>query len=244
MKKFLFDTIDFDAPEVSPEELGPSFNQDDMETARKDALAMGDARGYARGRSEAEVAAQEAVEEKLRLLLESLSIGIGRLAAAEDRREMEKCIDAARLALHVVHKLMPQLAATHGLPEVERVISAAIDARREEPRLAVTVPTALLAPLRERVDLMAQERGFAGKVILLADDAMAPSDCRVEWADGGTERILSRLMMHIEGEFSRALSGMQSAAEPLPAQGHDTEHQPETGTEPATDTTDHSQENA
>lgn len=237
MKKFLFDTIDFDAPEVV--ETAPAFSEHDVEQARTDALSMGDARGYARGRAEAEREAQEAVDEKLRILLESVTIAIGRLTTAEDRREMEKCIDAARLALHVVHKLMPQLAASHGLPEIERVISAAIDARREEPRLAVTVATALLEPLKARVDILAQDRGFAGKIILLADDAMPAGDCRVEWADGGSERTLSRLMMQIEGEFSRALSGMQSSVEPPPPH-----HDHETAeTEEKTETATHAQEN-
>lgn len=211
MKKFLFDNIDFDAPVV--EDIAPTYSIADLENARTDALTLGDARGYARGKAEAEQAAQDAVDEKLRILLEGMSISLGRLTVAEDRREMEKCIDAARMALHVVHKLMPNLASTHGLPEVERIITAAIDGRRDEPRLAVTVATALLEPLKERIDLLAQDRGYAGKIILIADDAMAIGDCRVEWADGGSERMLARLLMQIESEFSRALMGMQSSNE-------------------------------
>ncbi len=238
MKKFLFDTIDFDAPVVV--DTAPTFSETDLEQARADALSLGDARGYARGRTEAERAAQEAVDEKLRILLEGISIALGRLSAGEDRREMEKCIDAARLALHVVHKLMPQLATSHGLPEVERVIAAAMDARREEPRLAVTVATDMLEPLKARIDNLAADRGFAGKIIILTDDAMPLGDCRVEWADGGSERILSRLMMQIEGEFSRALMGMQSSNDLVPG-AHSLPAEPQ---QEETAHTHHPQENA
>ncbi len=213
MKKFLFDTIDFDEPEAV--DTAPTFSEEQVTLARDEGLKQGHAKGYAEGHEAAARAAHEAVEEKLRVLLDSVTLSLGQLTANEERREMEKCIDAARMALHIVHKLMPQLAASHGLPEVERIIASAVDARRDEPRIAVTVPTALLEPLKGRIDQMAQDRGFAGKLIVIADDAMAPSDCRIEWADGGSERLLGRLMLQIEGEFSRAIAGMQGALEPV-----------------------------
>lgn len=212
MKKFLFDTIDFD--EVDAAAVTATFNETQLTLAREESLKLGHARGYAQGHAEATRAAEEATEEKLRALLDGASLALGQLVANEERREMEKCIDAARMALHMAHKLMPQLTLHHGLPEIERVIASAVDARRDEPRIAVTVPTALLDPLKSRIDQMAQDRGFAGKLILIADDTLAASDCRVEWADGGSERLLGRLMMQIEGEFSRAIAGMQGALEP------------------------------
>lgn len=212
MKKFLFDTIDFDEPEAV--DTTPTFSEEQVTLARDEGLKQGHAKGYAEGYEAAARAAHEAVEEKLRALLDGVTLSLGQLTANEERREMEKCIDAARMALHIVHKLMPQLTASHGLPEVERIIASAVDARRDEPRIAVTVPTALLEPLKGRIDQLAQDRGFAGKLIVIADDAMAPSDCRIEWADGGSERLLGRLMLQIEGEFSRAIAGMQGALEP------------------------------
>ncbi len=214
MKKFLFDTIDFDEPEVV--DTAPTYSEEQVMLAREEGLRQGQAKGYAEGHAQAAQAAHDAVEEKLRVLLDAITLSLGQLTSNEDRRVMEICIDAARMALHIVHKLMPQLTMQHGLPEIERVIAAAVDARREEPRIAVTVPTALLEPLKGRIDQLAQDRGFAGKLILVADDAMALSDCRIEWADGGSERLVGRLMMQIENEFSRAIAGMQGALEPAP----------------------------
>lgn len=225
MKKFLFDTHDFDAPEVVEDlPVVPTFSEAELEQARRDAEAL----GRAAGRAEAAAEALQAQEEKIRILLDGVTIALGRLAAGEDRRETEKCVDAARIALRVIHKMMPQLAATHGLPEVERIIAAAIEARREEPRIAITVATALLEPLKARIDAVAQGRGFTNKIIILADDTLGPSDCRVEWADGGSERLVSRLLMQIEGEFSRTIAGLQGVLDK-----HDEAAAPQT----ATDTT-------
>lgn len=221
MKKFLFDTIDFDEPEVV--DNAPTFSEEQVALAREEGYKQGYAKGHSEGHDVAARAAYDAVEEKLRVLLDGITLSLGQLTSGEDRREMEKCIDAARIALHIVHKLMPQLAAQHGLPEIERVISSAIDARRDEPRIAITVTTALLEPLRARIDQLARDRGFNGKLIVIADDSMAPSDCRVEWADGGSERIASRLMMQIENEFSRAIAGMQGALEPTAHHDNETD---------------------
>ena len=218
MKKFLFDTIDFDEPEVV--DTAPTFSEEQVTLAREEGLRQGQAKGYAEGHAQAAQAAHDAVEEKLRVLLDGVTLALGQLVANEERREMEKCIDAARMSLHMMHKLMPQLAMHHGLPEIERVIAAAVDARRDEPRIAVTVATAQLEPLKGRIEQLAQDRGFAGKLILMADDAMSLSDCRIEWADGGGERLVGRLMMQIENEFSRAIAGMQGALEPAPHHEH------------------------
>lgn len=208
MKRFLFDTVDFDEAENMADT--PVFSAAAVDAARDE----GRKDGYAQGHAEAMKAAREALDEKLRLVLETLAIGLGQLTVNEERRETEKCIDAARLALHMTHKLMPQLAQNHGLPEIERIIASAIEARRDEPRIAITVPTALLAPLSERIDQIARDRGFAGKLIVIASDTHGPSDCRVEWADGGNERLVSRLIVQLENEFSRAIAGMQGLLAP------------------------------
>ncbi|HEX2752598.1 MAG TPA: flagellar assembly protein FliH, partial [Alphaproteobacteria bacterium] len=94
--------------------------------------------------------------------------------------------------------------------EIERVIIENLEVRKDEPRIAVMVPTEHLEILKARVDDMALQRGFAGKLILIADDAMGPSDCRVEWADGGAERLYASLFAQIEGEFAKTFAAMRT----------------------------------
>lgn len=208
MKKFLFDTHDFDEQEAVDD--GLKFTEEDVIRARE----AGHAAGMTEGQAEAARAAREAQEEKIGQLLEKAGGILEKLAADESRRETEKCIDTARMALHVVQKMMPALAEKNALPEIERIIAAAIEARRDEPRLAVTVPTALLENLRARIDALAAERGFAGSLILIADDGLGPSDCRIEWADGGSERLLDRLTHHIASEFAKTVGGLESLLPP------------------------------
>ncbi len=201
MKKFLFDTHDFD--KTKPEtEAQPVYSEEQMTLARQ--------QGVTQGRQEGLHEARQAQEEQIVKALQEISTRVEKLAAAEDRREAEKTIDAATLAMRIAHKLLPQFARTCALEEIQSVILAAIEQRRDEPRIAVTVPTAHLTALKEKIDAMALEKGYAGKIILLADDAIAETDCRVEWSDGGAERIYERLYMQIETEFTKAIAGIKS----------------------------------
>ena len=45
----------------------------------------------------------------------------------------------------------------------------------------------------------------------MSDDNLAATDVRVEWADGGAERLYERLFSQVEGEFAKAIAGMQAA---------------------------------
>jgi flagellar assembly protein FliH len=105
---------------------------------------------------------------------------------------------------------MPELMRKFALEEIERVITESLEIRREEPRIAVTVPTMYLDTLKSRIDNLALEKGFSGKMILISDDHLAPSDCRVEWADGGAERLYERLSSQVEAEFAKAIAGLNT----------------------------------
>ncbi len=54
--------------------------------------------------------------------------------------------------------------------------------------MVVRVNDALYAEARERLEEIAQARGFGGKLVVLAEPGIAPGDCRIEWADGGIVR--------------------------------------------------------
>lgn len=205
MKKFMFDTNDFDKP--APVEK-PAI------TYSEDQLMMAKTQAYAQGKSEAAAEARVSQETQTHQLLSQLIIHLERLIAAEDRREIENMTTATRLAMRVTHKLLPQMAERFSLPEIERVILESLEVRKDEQRIAVMVSAQHLDAMKERLDRLALERGFAGKLILIADDNMGPSDCRVEWADGGAERMYERLFAQIEMEFAKAIAVMQKTAYP------------------------------
>ena len=200
VKKFLFDKNNFDKKD---EPVKPTFNEEQLTLAQAQSHALGRAEGLAE--------AKQKQEEFIAQILQKTFSHVEKLVTREEQREVDGHIAATRVAMKVIHKLLPSFAEKYALPEIERVILDAVETRRDEPRIAVIVPTAHLDALKERIDAVAMEKGYAGRVIVIADDAMGPADCRVEWADGGAERIYARLFAQIENEFTRAIAGMMTA---------------------------------
>lgn len=199
VKKFLFDTNDFD--EHKPSSDDPIYTEEQLLLAKKLAQETGKTEGVKETRQNQEETTLRCVEKVITLL--------EKLILAEDKREIASMMNTVKLTARVTHKLLPQFADKYAMDEIERVITEAIEARRDEPRIAITVPTAHLDVLKNQIDGLAAEKGYAGKLILLADDNMSPSDVRVEWADGGAERLYARLYAQVEGEFTKAIAGMQ-----------------------------------
>lgn len=201
MKKFLFDTANFEKPQT---EAAPLFTEAQVRQAREE----GQAQGLAEGLAQARASQEEQIAQALARLADLASA----LCEGENRREAAQMTAATRLAMQVVHKLMPQFAQKFSLGEVEGVAAAGLEARRDEPRIAITVPTLHLEVLRAKIETLAAQKGFAGQVILLSDDALSLSDCRIEWADGGTERVYERLFSQIESAFTKAISAADASS--------------------------------
>jgi flagellar assembly protein FliH len=202
-KKFLFNNKDFG--EVKTRANTPVYTEDQLLLAKNQSFAQGKTEGAADARKEQ--------GERLLELLQKFLAHADHLAKNEDRREIENSAESIKLVMRVAHKLLPRFASQFALSEIQNVILQALEARRDEPRIAVTVPTAHLDALKEKIDAIALEKGYAGKVILVADDSMALTDCRVEWADGGAERLYEKLFSQIDNEFTKAVAGLKMLTE-------------------------------
>lgn len=199
-KKFLFDAHDFDKTGPSPDD--PVYTEEQLVVAKTQSFESGKTEGL-------QEATQSQQEATLKCLQRTITL-LEQLVLAEDRRELEQMAQTVRLTARVTAKLLPQFAEKFAIDEIERVIVDAVEARREEPRIAITVPTAHLEKMKTDIDALALEKGYAGKVIVIADDNLAPTDVRVEWADGGAERIFERIYAQIETEFAKAIDAIES----------------------------------
>jgi flagellar assembly protein FliH len=99
---------------------------------------------------------------------------------------------------------MPELNRRGGLAEIEGLLQETMGHLRDESRIVVRLHDRLLDALRADLDTIAQAAGFDGKLVLLAEADIAPGDCRIEWADGGVERVADRIWSDIEAAMMRA----------------------------------------
>jgi flagellar assembly protein FliH len=171
----------------------PVFTEAEMQGACDVARRQGEEAGALRGRNEALAAFDKQVAGALGTIAQqtaAIATGIAAEAAAAG-----KSVD---LALAIVRKLHPALVERQGLAEIEMVLGQCLESLKQEPRLVAYVHGSRLDALQERLAQLSASSGFEGRVVLIGDDQMGESDCRVEWADGGVEREVGRIWRAIE----------------------------------------------
>lgn len=222
LAKYSFDTS-FAPDDLAAEELAraqaaaaPTYSEEEMAAARERAYGEGMAAGVAQARAGIEQAAAEALDGICRQL--------GELGQAHERAMAQMRLDATELALLVARKLAPALIDREPLVEIEALIKECLAGLRDEPRVVVRATEPIVEALKSRVDGLAAECGFPGQIVLLVDETLNGSDCRIEWADGGAERdsaaldnrIEAALRRYLERETSRRDMASEPAAEPTP----------------------------
>lgn len=200
VKKFLFDTNDFDS----------DAHAGRVQTYTEEELAAAQEQSFTQGKTSGQDETQQALDGQISRLLGTISDSIVDIAAKEEQRDIALMTETIQTTLKVVRKVLPDLAQKNALSEIEHVILSSLEARRDEPRIAVTIPTQHLEALKGRIDPIAAERGYMGKIILIADDGLAATDCRVEWADGGAEKLYDNIVAQIEAEFAKALNCIET----------------------------------
>jgi flagellar assembly protein FliH len=184
-------------PEEPPPPPEPVFKSADLLQAHED--------GYADGFANGKAAAEGAVNARLSATLERLADQLEYIvqsAADTAARQREGVIE---IGAAICRKLLPDLSRRQGTKEAEAMLGTVIAELIDEPRMVIRVADEDLDALSERIDTITARRGFAGKVVLLAEPTVAAGDCRIEWADGGVERDSARLWNDIDQAVVRLL---------------------------------------
>ncbi|MBI5265261.1 MAG: flagellar assembly protein FliH [Bradyrhizobium sp.] len=175
--KFLFDN-DFSAPDKSREQAAMA-----AEVAQK--VAAAEARAYRDGFDAGQREAKAESDRRTALALEEIRIGMqgiaARISGVEGRMETE----AVEVAVAVARKLCAELIAAEPLGEITALIRDCFSHLVTTPHLVVRINDSLYENAREKIERLAKQSGFEGRLVILAEPEIATGDCRIEWADGG-----------------------------------------------------------
>ena len=175
--KFMFDT-DFAAPNKARERAAT-----EAEIAQK--VAAAEARAYRDGFDAGQREAKAESDRRAALALEEIKIAMqgiaARLAGVEGRMETE----AVDVAIAVARKLCAELVAAEPLGEIIGLVKDCFSHLVSTPHLVVRINDQLYESAHERIERLAKQSGFEGRLVILAEPEVATGDCRIEWADGG-----------------------------------------------------------
>ncbi|WP_417672114.1 FliH/SctL family protein [Roseibium sp.] len=199
--KFLFN-MDFSEP-VEPEVEVPVEPEIPMMPVADHEAALAAAKriAFEEGRTEAlkdlQGTQEKILTEEVQRLVEAASQVLGHVE--QEQADQEK--DAIGLAFLVARRLCAHLLARQPLAETVALVSECLGPLRRAPHLVIRVAEKDMEALKKRVDPIAHEKGFEGRLVILGEPDIARGDCRIEWADGGILRDRKALEKQIDASI-------------------------------------------
>jgi flagellar assembly protein FliH len=175
--KFLFDT-DFSTPDRTRERPATP-----AEIAQK--IASAEARAYRDGYDAGQREARAESNRRTALALEEISVAIQGIAVRFSGIETRMETEAVDVAVAVARKLCSALIAGEPLGEIVALVGDCFSHLVSTPHLVVRINDTLYESARERIEKLAKQSGFEGRLVILAEPGIDTGDCRIEWADGG-----------------------------------------------------------
>jgi flagellar assembly protein FliH len=190
--KYLFDE-DFAGGEK------PTITMVEHERRRADAEAVAHRQGFAAGEAKAQAEAAQRTAVALGLIAEGLERLHRALTGIETRLEIE----AVQVAVAVGAKLAPELIARQPFAEISALATECFLHLVKTPHVSLRIGADIYDTAKDKLEEIARARGFEGRLAIDSDDAMAPGDCRIEWADGGVARDQAATLAAIDDVVGR-----------------------------------------
>ena len=178
--KFLFD-MDFGVPDKTRERPSTA-----AEVVQK--VAAAEANAYRSGYDAGQREAKAESDRRGALALEEIKIAIQAIAARFTGIETKMETEAVEVAVAVARKLCEELIAAEPLGEITGLVQDCFSHLVATPHLVVRINDQLYEAAHEKIEGLAKQNGFAGRLVILAEPEIATGDCRIEWADGGVVR--------------------------------------------------------
>ncbi|WP_156176873.1 FliH/SctL family protein [Kiloniella spongiae] len=179
-----------------------TISLEDLETEKQGAYAE----GFAAGQIDAQNHATETTEALLAQTISQMGHQLQALQTTQQSQIQDLQSLSMEVALIAVKKLFPSLVKNTALDEIVLVFRECLDRLPQEPRLVIRVSDITLDDVQEKLEHVAKQSGFNGNLVFLSEPGMSAGDVRVEWAEGGAERIATELMQEIETIIERAIT--------------------------------------
>lgn len=204
--KFLFD-VDFAVPDRSREKTATS-----AEIAEQ--VAAAEARAYRNGFDAAQRELKAESDRRSALALSDIGTAIAAIATRFDAIETRMETEAVEVAVAVARKLCGELVAAEPLTEIVALVGDCFKHLVSTPHLVVRINDALYDDARERIEKLAKQSGFQGRLVILAEPDVVSGDCKIEWADGGVLLERAAIETKISELVGRYMASRNQAGAP------------------------------
>jgi flagellar assembly protein FliH len=176
-------------------------------------VAEAETRGYRNGFQAAEAEMKAETARRLTIAVEQVGLMMELMAQGLKEIDMRLEVEAVEVAHAVASKLAPALVAREPLAEIEALATGVFRQLLKSPHVAVRVSEKLYDLARAKLEEIAQQTGFEGRLVMLADPDIAEGDCRIEWADGGVTRDRAAAEALIAETVNRFIAARHTGAD-------------------------------
>ena len=171
------------------------YSEDDYNQAKEEAYVAGHA-----------AALQETAESMDRLIavaLEACAESLKTLFAKAETLGDESASLVAQITQEICKKLLPHTADDYVIPEITSMICSLLPELLGQSRIVVKASPHIAEKLEGRLKAIADKISFEGRLVVIDDSSVLPTDVLVEWSDGGAERNTTQLWSKIDALVER-----------------------------------------
>lgn len=209
----------------------PGFSDEDLQAARQ--------AGYDEGLQAGQAAAAEDGTAKAADMLEKVADGLSQIEQSRADEIAEAAGEAVRVGVAIVNQLFPAIRAKAAEREVRQFVTRHLGDAADARALVVQVHESMVETMTDQMRELSARSGFTGNLTVQADEALEPGDARLDWREGGVERLYETLWSGIRAALVRSIGQIEpseaamaaKAAQP-PAKQSPAKQQP--GAKPAT----------
>jgi len=196
----------FDPSEAAAEAYR-SPQRDEAERRRQEELAQARDEGFAAGHEAGLAEARAELNAAIAATLDRLAQRMNELGASEQETGHMLARQSIDIARAVGSQLAGQLMALQPEVEVEALVGTCIDQLRDEPQMVVTLSPPLAEALHDRLQDLAAENGFTGKLLVRQDATLEATDARLVWSEGSASRTRRQVQAEVDAAVERYLRG-------------------------------------
>ncbi len=185
----------------------PIFNETQLKAAQAESYKKGFLDGIEEGKKQQDN--EQASND--RILMQSLERLLNNLAPvfADYRNTIIRAQqDLPKAALAIAKKAADGALAENAAAAVEATAMRCIEIMLGEPKLQITVHETLVEQVKKKVADIATRTELAKDVVVVGQNNLAVTDCRIDWKDGALVRNTAKIWEDI----ARTVEGMSSSA--------------------------------
>lgn len=224
--RYLFD-VSFDADQIARAEAEAKAKEEEPPEPIFTLLQIDEARkqGYDEGILSGREEASSGIENSIGQTLERIAQQLPTIIQAQSAANEQMMANAAEIAVTIMRKLMPTLLERHGAAEIDGLLSDCVSNLIDQPKIRIRVAKDHVAAVEERLESLIAASGFDGRFLVEPDEAMQPTDCRIDWPGGGIEKRSDEVWAQIDAALARFLT-QYDQDDPAPAPIADDADQP------------------